>query len=336
MNAKAIKEKALQLGFTACGIIPAEPFEEYRQSLDERIASFPESKALYEPLYDIVNPPEGAKSIIVCTMGATQYKVPESLSKYIGKHYLFDGRLSYSKEFRANEEFETFLKISNMRVLEGGVPDRWAAAKAGVGKFGRNNFTYTEAHGSYVCVHTWIVDTILDYDPAPESTMASQCTEGCMLCVHACPTSAMSDGLSMNRGRCLPQISNDTENLPDASTREQMVQWMYGCDACQDVCPMNAGKFKETEDFPLLAQFEPYMQPENILEMDEDTYKNIVNPRFWYIGEDGLWLWKYNALRIMINNGDAKYHHLIKKYSSHEDTRIREVAEWGCKKLGLH
>ena len=335
MTAKQIKEKALQLGYTSCGIIPAEPFEEYRKSLDERIAAFPQSEEYYKPLYGMVNPPEGSKSIIVCTMGCTQYKIPEVLSKYIGKYYLFDSRLPYSKENRAKEEFETFLKTNRLRILEGWVPDRLAAAKAGVGKFGRNNFIYTAENGSYVCVYTWIVDKVLDYDSAPEDTLAVECAEGCMACVHACPTNALCDGLNMDRGRCIPHVANNTKTLPDAATREQMGLWLYGCDACQDVCPMNARKFTETEEFPLLAQFEEYMQPENILEMDEETYINIVNPRFWYIGEAGLWLWKCNALRIMINDGDKKYHHLIKKYNNHEDLRIREIAQWGCEKLGL-
>jgi len=335
MTAKQIKEKALELGYTACGIIPAKPFEEYRKYLDQRIAAFPQSEEYYKPLYGLVTPPEDSKSIIVCIVGCTQYKMPEDLSQYIGKYYLFDSRLPYSKEYRAKEEFETFLKINQIHVLEGGVPDRWAAAKAGVGKFGRNNFTYTDEHGSYVSVDTWLVDKVLDYDPVPEDTLASECAAGCMACVHACPTHALCDGLNMDRGRCIPQLANNTKVLPDAATREQMGLWMYGCDACQDVCPMNAGKFTETEEFPLLAQFERFMQPENILEMDEETYINIVNPRFWYIGEAGLWLWKCNALRIMINAGDEKYHHFIKKYSNDDDPRIQEVAQWGCEKLKL-
>jgi len=57
MTAKQIKEKALQLGYTACGIIPAKPFEEYRKALDERIAAFPNSADHYKPLYAFVHPP---------------------------------------------------------------------------------------------------------------------------------------------------------------------------------------------------------------------------------------------------------------------------------------
>ena len=98
---------------------------------------------------------------------------------------------------------------------------------------------------------------------------------------------------------------------------------------------MNARKHTGVEDFPLLEQYVDYIQPENILEMDEDTYINVVNPRFWYLGEEGLWLWKCNALRAMINDKGERYHALIKKYSEHSDSRIREMARWGCEKLGL-
>jgi len=145
----------------------------------------------------------------------------------------------------------------------------------------------------------------------------------------------MTHEFLMDRCTCVAQLSFDSNTHPNAEQREQMGLWMYGCDACQDVCPMNARKMTAEEDFPLITEHEEFLQPENVLEMDEETYINILNPRFFYLGKDGLWKWKCNALRIMVNDGDAKYHPLIKKYCKHEDSRIREVAEWGCDKLGL-
>ena len=116
---------------------------------------------------------------------------------------------------------------------------------------------------------------------------------------------------------------------------EQMGELLYGCDICQDACPVNQEKFTGDAAFPLLDRFADLLQPESLLAMDEETYRAVLSPRFWYAGKDGLWLWKCNALRILIHSGDEKYHDLIRQYCSHEDKRLQAVARWGCRKLGI-
>jgi len=335
MTAQKIKRKAEQLGYSGCGIIPSIEFSEYKQYLDERVELFPESKSLYEKLYDHVQPPEKGKSIIVCISGYNNYKVAKYLNGVIGKLYQFDPRLSCSHEYRAKAEFETYLETFGIHLLKGTVPARWAAAKAGLGKFGRNNFIYTREHGSYIWIDTWIVDKELAYDAMPENTLMSACNENCRKCIKSCPTKALSGSFSMDRGACVVQLALLTKDIPEEDLMAQMGLWMYGCDACQDACPLNKNKLNETEDFPLLSEFEEYLQFERILEMDEDTYANVIYPRFWYTGKDGLWQWKCNALRCMINSGDKKYHHYIKQCCSHADARLRKIAEWGCKRLNI-
>ena len=215
------------------------------------------------------------------------------------------------------------------------VPARWAAVKAGIGKFGRNNFIYAPEHGSYIEVHTWIVDKELDYDATTEEARLSECGDDCNKCIQACPTNAFAGAYSMDMGRCVAYLSYRSKSVPDVRTRRQMGEWIYGCDVCQDVCPLNKDKLTEAEEFPLLSQFEEYLTPENVLAMDEETYQNIIDPRFWYTGKDGLWLWKCNALRSMINSGNTEYHNLIKKYCNHSDTRLSEIAKQGCEELGI-
>ena len=323
------------MGYLACGIIPAHIFDEYTQSLDKRVKSFPKSKGLYEPLYNHARQPDEAKSVIVCTRSFNNYKIPAGLSEFYGKYYLFDGRLEYSQEYRAKSEFTIYLRTLGLKIFKNPVPARLAAAKAGLGKFGRNNFIYDSQHGSNIKIDTWVVDKELEYDVIEGNIYLSACNDGCGKCAKACPTKALSGSFSMDMSRCVTRLANLSKEVPDEETRAQMGTSLYGCDACQDACPLNKDKYVSSEEFPLLAEHEKYMKPESILEMDEDTYKNIVNRRFWYTGEDAHWFWQCNALRCMVNSGDKKYHDLIKQYCNHEDERISGVARWGRRKLGI-
>ena len=334
MLSQEIKQKALQLGYLACGIIPINIFDDYKKHLDERVKSFPESKELYDPLYDNVCHPENAKSVIVCTQRYNQYNIPKSLNGLYGKCYLFDSRVQYSTEYRVAAEFNEYIKLCGINILQCRVPDRLAAAKAGLGKIARNNFLYDPEHGSYIWINALVIDKELEYDDIQEDYLLPACNDGCGECIKACPTKALSGKYSMNRGKCITHLLL-TKNIVDDNTRTQMGLWIYGCDKCQDACPINKDKFNEADEFPLLKEYEEYLSPQRILEMDDDTYLNIVNPRFWYAGKDGLLVWKRNALLDMINSGDKKYFPFIKKYSEHTDMQLRETALWGCDKLGL-
>jgi len=335
MLSQKIKEKAKQLDYTACGIISAAVFDEYLNELDERSRLFPESKKHYDELRFFATPPENAKSIIVCTQRYNRYKVPKDSEPFFGKMYLFDNRISYTDENRANTEFETFIKILGLNVIEAPVPDRWAGARAGLGKFGRNNFLYDADHGSFIIINTWIVDKELEYDSPPAMPNLSACSDSCHKCIEACPTGALSGKMKMDMGKCICRVQFDEEDALTGEMRENMGVWIYGCDACQDVCPMNNNKFVESKEYPLLMEFGELITAESILNMDEETYRKVLNPRFWYAGENNLWLWKCNSLRAMINTGDSKYHTLIKQSCDNKDERISQMAKWGCEKLGI-
>ncbi|MCL2820160.1 MAG: hypothetical protein FWD38_04930 [Oscillospiraceae bacterium] len=335
MLSRKIKVKAEELGYTACGIIPAGSFTEFLTEIEKRSEMFPKTKEFYDIFRGMSTPPEGAESIVVCTQRMNKYRVPKELEPLYGKMYLYDPRVSYTQENRMNDEFTAFMKMLGLEIIEGSVPDRWAGAKAGIGKFGRNNFLYDKDNGSYVFIQTWIVDKKLDYDETPDNIVLTECNDGCHKCIEACPTKALSGELLMDAGKCICRVQFDEDDALSEDLIEDMGVWLYGCDACQDVCPANRNKFTETDEYPLLSEFEDFMKPETILTMNEETYKNVLHPRFWYAGEDNLWLWKCNALRVMINSGDSKYNTLIKQSITNKDKRVSEMAKWGCEKLGI-
>ena len=161
-----IKAKALELGYDACGIIEAAIFKEFLKQLNTRIALFPHSSAFYNRLNKLAAPQESldwAKSIVVCIRRYDKYKIPEGVEQFIGKVYLFDFDLNYTQEWADNAAFENFLHELGFQTAQNAVPARWAAVKAGLGKFRRNNFFYTE-HGSWNLIDTWVIDKQLEYE----------------------------------------------------------------------------------------------------------------------------------------------------------------------------
>jgi epoxyqueuosine reductase len=110
---------------------------------------------------------------------------------------------------------------------------------------------------------------------------------------------------------------------------------MYGCDICQDICPKNKGKWIEVEDFPQLDEIKELLTLEQILTMDDKILLEVLLPRFSYISEDRIWLWKCNAIRAMVNSGDKKFFQYIKNACSSNNDKIKDMAFWACKRLGI-
>lgn len=332
----SIKNKANELGYDLCGIIKADSFYEYTKYLNKRVDEFPDSTHLYKHLFKLAEPLEKAdwgKSIIVCIRRYNKYIIPRKLDRFYGKVYLFDGRLTNSKEYAGNTGFTEYLKQQGMRTCEDVVTARWAAAKAGLGYFGKNNFIYTK-FGSFVWIDTWVVDFELKYDKSPDKAI-QKCPENCHRCIDACPTKALSDEFSMDRGICIAHLSFNSTELPSEELRSQMGTWIYGCDVCQDVCPMNNSKWNEEEGFPDLDMIENLLTLEQIFTIDENTLLEIIQPRFWYITKDRIWLWKCNAIRAMVNSRDSNYNKFIIEACNNENDNIRIMALWAKKQLGL-
>jgi epoxyqueuosine reductase len=327
-----IRAKATELGYVRCGITDASPFTEYLAALKQRIQRYPESAHLYHKLMQNGYPEklaEWAKSVIVCLRRYGQYRIPEGLDHLFGKSYLVDGRLPYTAEYQAFEAFQAFLKTLGMVVLAPCLVARWAAARAGLGQFGKNNFLYSP-NGSWVMIKVWLVDEVLEYDVPQTTTL---CPERCTRCIEACPTHALEAPFVMNYGKCIAHLSFNLTSLPPEHVRDDMGTWVYGCDVCQNVCPLNRGTWESTCDFPDLQQIADALTLKRILLMTQEEYDRIIHPRFWYIANDHLWVWKCNALRAMANSGDETYHPMIRAACNDPNKHTRQMAQWAYYKI---
>ena len=76
--------------------------------------------------------------------------------------------------------------------------DREAAARSGVGFYGKNTMLITRRHGSWVVLGTLVTD--VDLEPTPP--LDADCGD-CRLCIDACPTAALDEPGTLDATKCL-------------------------------------------------------------------------------------------------------------------------------------
>jgi len=334
-HAASIKERALQLGFSKCGIISVDAVRGYKEKLDERIAELPESSVIYNKFYSFADVREKfpwSRSLVVCVFDYNNYKIPENVRGRIGTIYLFDGRRDKNSDaYQARNELTAYMESIGIRVAGKDDRDvtalRFAAEKAGLGKIRRNNFFYTEK-GSWNYIDVFVIDKELELI---EQSYLKQCPKDCDKCILACPTRSLTRPLTMNPLRCVSYLTargGGTVDLVGNPVSKEIGKWIYGCDDCQSACPFNKNRFTEDVEYPGLAEMAGDLSPEKIIDMDDEYLLNVVFPKFRYLGLDKKWVWKVNALNAMNNDYQKMYDAHIIKCLDDPDERVRRMAEW--------
>ena len=327
---ETIVGKALEYGYESCGVIGVDEMAGFAEKLRERIKKAPGNEETYERFFRFATLSEDypwAKSIVVCIVKYGIYRLPGHLEGLIGKHYLTDVRSNEGcKEYKASANFETYLQSLGLRVetnrMFGITSMRWAAHKAGLGIIRRNNFFYTGS-GSWVHIEGFLTDRVMELKQTPA---LEPCPPDCSLCISACPTKSLSEPYTMSPATCISPLTVRGGELIENPNCRQMGKWIYGCDACQDACPHNAGKWRQAEDFPELEALGEALSLEKIIEMDYETLADLLSSRYFYISRDRIWQWKLNALNAMRNAYDEKYTDSIKAAQNDTNEYVRRMA----------
>ncbi|MDX6506684.1 MAG: epoxyqueuosine reductase [Gaiellaceae bacterium] len=203
--------------------------------------------------------------------------------------------------------------------------DREAAARAGVGFYGKNTMLITRRFGSWVVLGTLLTTAEL----APTPPLDAGCGS-CTLCIDACPTGALDEPGVLDATRCLSYWTQSAEPFPE-EYREALGDRVYGCDICQDVCPWNRGIEKRRAGHAADGA-EPHVSLVDWLEAGDDElgarYERLFVPR-----NEPRYL-RRNALVALGNSGDPRARSLAERYAAGDDPLLAEHAEWALERLG--
>jgi len=121
------------------------------------------------------------------------------------------------------------------------VMEKLLAQRAGLGVLGRNSLLSHPRFGSWVLIGGVLTDAPLPVHDGVSGYPAG--CAGCDACVAACPTRALKGGGLLEARRCISYWTIEHRGKMDPEVAARLGGRVYGCDLCQEVCPMN----RETE-----------------------------------------------------------------------------------------
>jgi epoxyqueuosine reductase len=281
---RVLEERAREVGFDLVGVTDAEPLREGGERLREwqEAGMAADMGYMHRPVALLSNPKRLQKSArSVVSLGVSYYPGdhPENdgggrVARYAwGRDY---HEVIKARLFRLREELEEELGVRiKARGFTDAVPllERSAAQHAGLGFFGRNSCLINDRLGSYF----FIADLIVDLDLAPDPPGTGTCGR-CTRCMDRCPTGAIKAPGVVDARLCISYLTIENRGEIPRELREQVGDWAFGCDVCQEVCPYNKTKASRSRwpEFSAEEGHGPYLEIVRILGMrTEEEFEEI-------------------------------------------------------------
>jgi len=282
-NAQRIKQLALELGFSFCGISKADFLHEEAPRLEAWLKKSMHGEMAYmENHFDLRLDPRllvpGAKSVV--SFLYNYFPDPQGA--------IADGALKVSKyawgedyHFVVKDKLKLLMKqlTEQIGAIEGRafvdsapVLDKAWAKKSGLGWIGKNANLINKKQGSFF----FIAELIIDLELSPDGPVTDHCGT-CRACIDACPTEAIVEPYVVDGSKCISYFTIELKKELPAEWISKMDGWLFGCDVCQDVCPWNRFSAINTEQ-----RFAPRQQ---LLNMSSGEWQDLTEEVFSQIAK---------------------------------------------------
>ena len=273
-----IKKVILETGFEACGftdtaVLPEEQHFYFKKWLNNgNHADMQYMERNFEKRLHPTLLVADAKSIIVVAINYFS-KLTQTGKYRISKY-------AYGKDYhdvikqKLNQVVQQIPELKNdpvLRIFTDSAPlaERYLAVKSGIGFIGKNNTLIIPKKGSFFFLAEIVTSLTLE----PDKPFTKQYCGRCTRCLDACPTNALTAPFSLNAGKCISyQTIENKYNTSITSIKRNNEKWIFGCDACMDVCPWN--RFAEHNS---IDEFQP---KKALLTMTNSDWENLCEKQF--------------------------------------------------------
>ena len=329
-----IRQLSAQVGFDLVGFaraepIPAQTLVEWLEAGCAADMDWMGSRAAER--LDVAQLLPGARTVIAFATNYYREHAPSehsSIARYArGRDYhstLRDKLKAFRKRFS-----ETFPGVHHYGSVDSGpLMEKVWAARAGLGYVGKNGCFLTERYGSWVLLAALILDAeVDDYADGPAADRCGHCRK----CLMSCPTGALLGGGRVDARACLSYqtIENRHSEVPE-SFRVEMDNVVFGCDICQDVCPLNRA--------PVLTPNERFV-PRAVAELGvvelaalshEDYARLIPGTALARAGYDGL---RRNAVYALGAGRQRSARSVLMQLCEDPSEPVRHAARWALRQL---
>ena len=271
------KSKAHKYGFEKCGVSEATFLEEDARPLENFLNRNYHGEMRYmENYFDKRLDPRllvpGAKTVVSLMYNYFPDRTLPVIDNYkISKYAYGQDYHEIIKEILREMMVELQEEVGcfDFRIFVDSAPvlERAWARKSGLGWVGKNANLISKKNGSFYFLAEIICDLPMVYD-FPVNDYCGTCRR----CIEACPTDAIVEDRVIDGSKCISYATIELKNEIPGNFKNNMEDWMFGCDICQDVCPWN--RFSKPHQQPR------FMPNDFLMNFNKENWEELTQEMF--------------------------------------------------------
>ncbi|HYX46352.1 MAG TPA: tRNA epoxyqueuosine(34) reductase QueG [Sphingomicrobium sp.] len=340
---EAIRAKAAELGFSACGFARADSVDSAGLDLKRWIEAghhgtmeWMEARA-HHRVSPLALWPE-ARSAIALGMSYAPSSDPLALADHpeLGRISVYaqggDYHKTVKKALKALGRWLAEVTGGELKVFVDTAPvmEKPLSQAAGIGWQGKHTNLVSREHGSWMFLGVILTSLELDSDaPADPGQHCGSCTR----CLQACPTKAFIGPHRIDARRCISYLTIEHDGPIPEEFRSAVGNRIYGCDDCLAVCPWNRFADAASANRAFLPRSElaaPLLA--DLLALDDSSFREMfAGSPIKRIGRARM---IRNCLIAAGNSGDRSLIASVERHLGDPDPTIAESAGWALAQLG--